>query len=69
MKSDSLSMRCAFSIIMLVQISNSIIIGYPGTGGPEIWISLLISAVIVTPLMVLYAVSYTQLTLPTKRIV
>ncbi len=55
MKSDSLSMRCAFSIIMLVQISNSIIIGYPGTGGPEIWISLLISAVIVTPLMVLYA--------------
>lgn len=55
MPGNTLSMRHAFSIIMLIQISNSIIIGYPDTGGPETWISLLISAVFITPLMMLYA--------------
>lgn len=55
MTKNTLSMRGAFSIIMLIQISNSLFLGYPETGGPETWISLLICTVIITPVMVLYA--------------
>lgn len=55
MVQDSISRKSAFSIIVLIQISNSIIIGSEIDAGTSAWISQLISGALALLLMLLYA--------------
>lgn len=52
---DSLSMRNACAIIVVIQVSNVIILGFPSDAGGNTWISILLSTFLFVPLMLIYA--------------
>lgn len=55
MDAGGLSFRNAFSVIVVVQICNSIILGFTNNVGTDMWISLLVTMILSAPLMLLYA--------------
>ena len=52
---DGLSMRNACAIIVVIQVGNTINLGFPEGAGGNTWLSILLSAFLVVPLMLIYA--------------
>lgn len=52
---NGLSMRNACAMIVVIQVCNTIILGFPAGAGGNTWISILLSTFLVVPLMLIYA--------------